>query len=44
MNVNEKRMIDASVMRDDWLGNGENECVYDTDAVVDSKEKHYDKK
>ena len=30
------RMIDASAMRDDWLENGENEYVYDTNAVLDS--------
>lgn len=33
---NEKRLIDASAMRDDWLENGENEYVYDTNAVLDS--------
>ena len=32
----EKRLIDASVMRDDWLENGKNEYVYDTNAVLDS--------
>ena len=32
----EKRMIDASAMRDDWLENCENEYVYDTNAVLDS--------
>ena len=31
-----KRLIDANVMRDDWLENGENEYVYDTNAVLDS--------
>ena len=30
------RLIDADVMRDDWLKNGENEYVYDTNAVLDS--------
>ena len=30
------RLIDASAMRDDWLENGENEYVYDTNAVLDS--------
>lgn len=30
------RYIDADVMREDWLQNGENECVYDTNAVLDS--------
>ena len=32
----EKRLIDANAMRDDWLENGENEYVYDTNAVLDS--------
>ena len=32
----EKRLIDANAMREDWLENGENECVYDTNAVLDS--------
>ena len=32
----EKRLIDASAMRADWLENGENEYVYDTNAVLDS--------
>lgn len=30
------RMIDADAMREDWLYNGENEYVYDTNAVLDS--------
>ena len=30
------RYIDADAMREDWLQNGENECVYDTNAVLDS--------
>ena len=30
------RLIDASAMRDDWLENGENEYIYDTNAVLDS--------
>ena len=34
--ANEKRLIDANAMRDDWLENGENEYVYDTNAVLDS--------
>ena len=33
---NEKRLIDANAMRQDWLENGENEFVYDTNAVLDS--------
>ena len=32
----EKRLIDANAMRDDWLENGENEYVYDTNAFLDS--------
>ena len=32
----ERRLIDASAMRADWLENGENEYVYDTNAVLDS--------
>ena len=32
----EKRLIDANAMREDWLENGENEYVYDTNAVIDS--------
>ena len=32
----EKRLIDANAMRDDWLENGENKYVYDTNAVLDS--------
>ena len=31
----EKRLIDANAMRDDWLENGENEYVYDTNSVLD---------
>lgn len=30
------RYIDAEKMREDWLENGENEFVYDTNAVLDS--------
>ena len=30
------RLIDANAMRDDWMENGENEYVYDTNAVLDS--------
>lgn len=30
------RLIDADAMRDDWLENGENEYVYDTNAVLAS--------
>lgn len=33
---NNVRLIDANAMRNDWLENGENECVYDTNAVLDS--------
>lgn len=32
----EKRLIDANAMREDWLENGENEYVYDTNAVLES--------
>ena len=28
--------MNASAMRDDWMENGENEYVYDTNAVLDS--------
>lgn len=34
--MTEKRLIDANAMRDDWLENGENEYVYDTNSVLDS--------
>ena len=30
------RLIDADAMRNDWLENGENEYVYDTNAMLDS--------
>lgn len=30
------RLIDADVMREEWLENGENEYVYDTNAILDS--------
>lgn len=30
------RLIDADSLRDDWLENGANEYVYDTNAVLDS--------
>lgn len=30
------RLIDADKMRKDWLENGENEYVYDTNAVLES--------
>lgn len=30
------RLIDADAMRQDWLENGQNEYVYDTNAVLDS--------
>ena len=33
---NGKRLIDADAMRDDWLENGENEYVYNTNAILDS--------
>lgn len=31
-----KRLIDANAMRDEWLYNGKNEYIYDTNAVLDS--------
>jgi hypothetical protein len=34
MMTTEKRLIDANAMREDWLENGENEYVYDTNAVL----------
>jgi PHP family Zn ribbon phosphoesterase len=34
--ASEKRLIDANAMREDWLENGENEHVYDTNAVLES--------
>lgn len=30
------RLIDADAMREDWLENGENEYVYDTNAILES--------
>lgn len=30
------RLIDADAMRADWLENGQNEYVYDTNATLDS--------
>ena len=33
---NKERFIDATAMREDWLENGENEYVYDTNSVLDS--------
>ena len=30
------RLIDADTMREQWLENGENEYVYDTNAILDS--------
>lgn len=30
------RLIDADAMRTDWLENGQNEYVYDTNAVLES--------
>ena len=34
--ANEMRLIDANAMREDWLENGQNEYVYDTNAVLGS--------
>ena len=33
---NKQRLIDANLMREDWLENGENEYIYDTNAVLAS--------
>lgn len=30
------RLIDADAMREEWLENGENKYVYDTNAVLDN--------
>lgn len=30
------RLIDADALREDWLENGENEYIYDTNAFLDS--------
>ena len=30
------RLIDADAMRQDWVENGKNEYVYDTNSVLDS--------
>lgn len=30
------RLIDADALREDWLENGQNEYVYDTNAFLDS--------
>lgn len=30
------RLVDADALREDWLENGENEYVYDTNAFLDS--------
>lgn len=30
------RLIDADAMRQEWLENGENEYVYDTNTILDS--------
>ena len=30
------RYVDADKMREEWLENGENEFIYDTNAVLDS--------
>lgn len=34
--MSDVRLIDANAMRDEWLENGENEYVYDTNAVLAS--------
>lgn len=32
--MNERRLIDANALREDWLENGENEYVYDTNSFL----------
>lgn len=32
----EQRLIDANALREDWLENGENEYVYDTNSFLSS--------
>ena len=32
----EQRLIDANALREDWLENGENEYVYDTNSFLES--------
>ena len=32
--MNDVRLIDADTLRQDWLENGQNEYVYDTNAVL----------
>ena len=34
----EQRLIDANALREDWLENGENEYVYDTNSFLESLE------
>ena len=38
--VSDMRLIDADALRQDWLENGQNEYVYDTNAVLDSIDAH----
>ena len=34
--MSEQRLIDANALREDWLENGENEYVYDTNSFLES--------
>ena len=34
--MDEQRLIDANALREDWLENGENEYVYDTNSFLES--------
>lgn len=34
--MTEQRLIDANALREDWLENGENEYVYDTNSFLES--------
>ena len=34
--MDEQRLIDANALREDWLENGENEYVYDTNSFLSS--------
>lgn len=36
----EQRLIDANALREDWLENGENEYVYDTNSFLSSIDEH----
>lgn len=34
--MNDEKLISVNVLRQDWLENGENDYVYDTNAVLES--------